>query len=356
MGEAGSSTITESGTEPGSIPELAHGGRLLAARRAFPEAPAPFLDLSTGISPFAYPFAMPPATCFARLPEPEQELSLRDVAASTYAAPGAQHVAIAPGSQMLIALLPRLLDCRRAAVLGPTYAEHAASWRRHRVPVIEPGSVAALFDAVAADTALVLCNPNNPDGARIDAATLAALSERTASAGGWLVVDEAYADLERDMVPAATLLAGNGRVVVLRSFGKSYGLAGIRLGFLLASPPVAAAAAALLGPWPVGGLALAAGRQALSDRAWRRRTAVRVTQASARLDAVLRAAGLTIRGGTGLFRLADTEAAGSLWRRLAQHGILVRRFDDHPSWLRFGLPADEPAWDRLERFFSADRA
>jgi cobalamin biosynthetic protein CobC len=170
------------------------------------------------------------------------------------------------------------------------------------------------------------------------------------------VVDEAYADLERDMVAAATLLAGNGRVVVLRSFGKSYGLAGIRLGFLLASPPVAAAAAALLGPWPVGGLALAAGRQALSDRAWRRRTAVRVTQASARLDAVLRAAGLTIRGGTGLFRLADTEAAGSLWRRLAQHGILVRRFDDHPSWLRFGLPADEPAWDRLERFFSADRA
>lgn len=352
MGEAGSSTMIEAA----SVPAIGHGGRLLAARRAFPGAPAPFLDLSTGISPYAYPFAMPPAASFERLPEPEQEQALRDVAAASYAAPGAQHVAIAPGSQMLIALLPRLLDCRRAVVLGPTYAEHAASWRRNRVPVRELGSVAALFDAVAADTALVLCNPNNPDGARLDAATLSALSARAASAGAWLVIDEAYADLEPDMVPAATLLAGNGRVVVLRSFGKGYGLAGIRLGFLLASPPVAAAAAALLGPWPVGGLALAAGRQALSDGAWRRRAAARAAASSARLDSALRAAGLTMLGGTSLFRLVGTAEAGSLWRGLAQSGILVRRFDDHPGWLRFGLPADEPAWDRLERFLSPGRA
>ncbi len=332
--------------EPVAVP---HGGRLLAARRAFPEAPSPFLDLSTGISPFAYPFTMPPPDRLARLPEPEQEWALRVLAARSYAAPGPAHVAIAPGSQMLIALLPLVLGCRRAVVLGPTYAEHAACWRRHGAEPVQVGSVAALHDAAAADTALVLCNPNNPDGARIDGATLAALSARAAACGGWLVIDEAYADLEPELAPAAPLLARDRRTVVLRSFGKGYGLAGIRLGFLLAAVEVVDAMAALLGPWPVGGLALAVGEQALADHAWRERTGRIAAAASARLEQTLQAGGLTVVGGTSLFRLAETEDAASLWRALARAGLLVRRFEAQPRWLRFGLPGDAAAWERLGR-------
>ncbi|MCQ8278755.1 threonine-phosphate decarboxylase CobD [Acetobacteraceae bacterium KSS8] len=332
---------------PSTSEETAHGGRLIAARQAFPMAPEPWIDLSTGISPYAYPVEALPDAVFRRLPEPEQENALRAVAAEAYGAPDADHVCLAPGSQMLISLLPLLLPCRRSLVLDPGYAGHEAAWRRSGASVHRAGTAEALSDMAAENTVLALCNPNNPDGRRLDPAALRALVERCERLGAWLVIDEAYADLEPDVPRAAELLARFERLVILRSFGKSYGLAGMRFGVLLGRPGIVRAMADLMGPWPVSGPALAIATRALADQDWRRNAAGRAAHASSRLDRLLHEAGWTAVGGTALFRLAASPDAADRWRGLAAQGLLARRFEDRADRLRFGLPPDEPAWRRL---------
>ena len=165
------------------------------------------------------------------------------------------------------------------------------------------------------------------------------------------MVDEAFADLE----PAGSSLAPflpHPAIVILRSFGKTYGLAGVRLGFALASPSRATEIRTALGPWAVSGPALAIGTQALADAEWLQATSRRLHEDAARLDSVLLAAGLRPLGGTTLFRLAETQAAPGIFHRLGQAGILVRRFQDHPHWLRFGLPGNETEWSRLREALS----
>ncbi len=313
----------------------------------FPHAPAPFLDLSTGINPHSYPLRPVSQAACARLPEPEDEAALRQLAAARFGASDQDGVVLAPGSQMLISLLPIALPCRRAVVLSPTYGEHAAAWAASGAAVTEVADARALFAEAAPGTALVLCNPNNPDGSRLTLAALAALAARCAAEGCVLVVDEAFADLEPDVPDAAALLPSPG-LVVLRSFGKCHGLAGLRLGFMLSDPGSAARMRSLLGPWAVGGPAIEAGLQALADTGWRAGAAARLAGEAARLDRLLRRAGLVVVGGTRLFRLAEGRDAGLLFARLGEAGILVRRFEARPAWLRFGLPPDEAAWMRLE--------
>jgi cobalamin biosynthetic protein CobC len=323
-----------------------HGGRLAAARRLFPAAPSPFIDLSTGINPHPYPLAPFSVAALTRLPEPESEEALRHLAASAYGAPSPDHVVAAPGSQILISLLPTLLACQHVAILSPTYGEHAAAWRLAGATVVTVPSVAVLMDQAAAGVALVLCNPNNPDGRRIDADTLAMLAARCAGQGGTLVVDEAFADLEPDVPLAGSLLPSAG-LVVLRSFGKCHGLAGLRLGFMLADIGMAGRMRSLLGPWAVSGPAIEAGLQALSDESWRDRMSHALDHASQRLDRLLTEAGLVPVGGTRLFRLAETPDASAIFESLGRAGLLVRRFDDQPHRLRFGMPPDEEACSRL---------
>jgi cobalamin biosynthesis protein CobC len=134
----------------------------------------------------------------------------------------------------------------------------------------------------------------------------------------------------------------------LRSFGKFFGLAGLRLGFALLEPKLAARLAATLGPWAVAGPALAIGAKALADTAWIARTRRRLAKSSRRLDGILDDRGLKFVGGTTLFRLVRTPAAKALFHHLGRAGILVRIFPDNPHWLRFGLPANEAAWRRLQ--------
>ncbi|MFZ6761976.1 threonine-phosphate decarboxylase CobD [Pseudoroseomonas sp. WGS1072] len=322
---------------------LEHGGRLDAARRRFPGAPEPFLDLSTGINPVPWPLPPLPPTAFTRLPEPEAEAALRAVAAAAYGAADPAMVAAAPGTQLLIQLLPRLFPQPRLRVLGPTYAEHAACWRAAGTVVEEVEEAAALAGGGAA----LLCNPNNPDGRRLPRDALRALADRMAERGGLLVVDEAFADLEPGEAEPAAALLPHPALILLRSFGKSYGLAGLRLGFALAAPERAMAIRAALGPWAVSGPALAIGRAALPDAAWRLAAAARLAGDAARLDGLLEDAGLRVVGGTRLFRLARGEA-GAWHARLGRAGILTRAFAARPDWLRFGLPGDEAGWARLE--------
>jgi len=319
---------------------LLHGGNLSAARVMFPDAPEPFVDLSTGINPFPWAASQLAPEMLARLPEPAEIGRLAAIAATAYGAPSPDCVVAAPGTQILLAPVAALVARGNAAVLGPTYGEfiRAAALAGHEVvEVSDPGELAS------ADLAVVV-NPNNPDGRLIGRRDLVELA--AARRGGLLVVDEAFMDAE----PEGESLCGEvmrGGVVVLRSFGKFFGLAGIRLGFAVAAPAIAGRLAAMLGPWAVSGPAIAIGQEALADIGWITSTRQLLVRETHRLDDVLTRAGLEIVGGSSLFRLARIPAAGALFHDLGRAGILVRRFDERPDWLRFGLPGNDEAWHRL---------
>lgn len=319
---------------------LPHGGDLDTARRLYPHAPLPWLDLSTGINSWPYPVGPIPREAWRRLPDASSLRALREAAAGCYGAPDPACVAAAPGTQALIQLLPRLRPPGRVLVQSPTYGEHARCW------ALAGHQVAAVPDLgpKTAD-ACVLVNPNNPDGRRHPPELLLDWAARLSRRGGWLVVDEAFADV----VPETSVAghAGAPGLVVLRSFGKFYGLAGVRLGFLLAAPALAARVADWLGPWAIPGPAIAVGCRALADRAWADAMRARLAGMARALDRLLTGAGLEVIGGTDLFRLARHPDAQALAGSLAQAGIWVRRFPDRPDLLRFGLPGRGMA--RLER-------
>ena len=332
----------------GADEPLGHGGDLGAARKMFPGAPEPFVDLSTGINPIPYPVPALSADLFARLPDFTALENLVTVAVTTYGAPSARHIVAASGTQLLLPVILGLVPPGRAVVLAPTYVEHARAAALVGHSVMEVRDLSAFGDAGLSDAALaILTNPNNPDGRLFAKDELMAVAKKLRSRGGLLVVDEAFMDVG----PADASLAGEvafGNIVVLRSFGKFFGLAGLRLGFALATPVLAERIASLLGPWAVSGPALAVGTQALADRAWIEATRIRLAEAANRLDAILIGSGLDVVGGTTLFRLAQSRAAKDLFHHLGRAGIFARRFPDHPAWLRIGLPAAEPDWQRLQ--------
>lgn len=337
-----------------SVSLPAHGGQVRAVMAHFPAAPKPYYDLSTGISPYTYPVSLPEPAVLARLPEEDDEADLQAAAAFAYGLSSPAMVVAGAGSQSLIALLPRLLACllpslrpvRRVCLLGPTYSGHAQSWHLQGVPVDLVMDPAALDHAAChPGTVCVVCNPNNPDGRLLSAEWLHCLADRCAENENFLIVDEAFMDFEEKSV--AHLLPHRA-LFVLRSFGKSYGLPGVRLGFLLASPERAAQARALLGSWPVGSLGLAAGRQALRDVTWLHTARAQARAAHSRLTGLLEWAGLPHIGQVSLFTLVLYPDAPALWTHFCQYGIVTRIFADQPGRLRMGLPASEAAWLRLE--------
>ena len=252
----------------------------------------------------------------------------------------AENVIAGPGSQALIQALARILPHGAVGALAPTYGGFASAFAAAGVHVVE---AKRLKDMEGLDVAIVV-NPNNPDGRIMSRAVLLDLHERLARHAGVLIVDEAFADFdsEESLAPALPLNA-----VVLRSFGKAYGLAGLRLGFAVASPDIVSSLRAALGPWPVSGPAIAIGARALADSGWLEAMRARLGGDAARLDALLHGAGWRITGGTRLFRLAVHAEASAAFVRLLAAGILTRPFADASDRLRFGIPGDENAWERL---------
>jgi cobalamin biosynthetic protein CobC len=313
---------------------LGHGGRLGAARTAWPDAPTPWLDLSTGINPCPYPVpALAPET-WSRLPDPESVRALETATAAAFGVDDPARVVAAAGSEALIRLLPRLLSARRIVISTRTYGGHADAWRAAGAEVVDPGDPAADLR--------VLVNPNNPTGRVLSPDQVLDLTE------GPLLVDEAFMDL--DPAYSVTPLAGapgHERLIVLRSFGKFHGLAGARLGFLVAEPDLAARVRRALGDWPVSGPAIAAGLAAYPDTAWARQTRQRLIESTVQIDSLLRRAGFEIAGGTLLFRLTRAADAPRRFEALAQAGILTRPFPWDETLIRFGLPGPDQDWLRL---------
>jgi cobalamin biosynthesis protein CobC len=317
-----------------------HGGALEVARRLAPGAPEPWIDLSTGINPHPYPLPALGPDVWSRLPGREALAELEAAAADRYRA-AAGNVVAGPGSQALVQALARIIPRDAVAALGLTYGGLKSAFAAAGAQVDEAKRIEDMGDL---DVAIVV-NPNNPDGRIIPRAELLELERRLAPRGGVLIVDEAFADFDGEGESLVPVLPTGA--VVLRSFGKSFGLAGMRLGFAIASPDVVRSLRAALGEWPVSGPAIAIGTKALADLAWTEAMSDRLGQEAARLDQLIEGAGWRLLGGTRLFRLAASADARTAFERLMAAGILARPFAGAPDRLRFGIPGDESAWRRL---------
>lgn len=319
-----------------------HGGGLDAAVARFGGSRADWLDLSTGINPT--PAGLPALghevwTC---LPDAGLQTKCIEAARRAYGAPETAGIVAAPGSQALISLLPFLLPQGEVAILEPTYGEHRAGFEAagHRVTGIE--TIAGLPDGAQIT---VVVNPNNPDGRRTGREALVALLGEMQRRGGLLVVDEAFADA----MPGLSIadMAGEPGLLVHRSLGKFYGLAGVRLGFALTTPGLAETLRRRLGPWAVSGPALAIGTAVLSSAGTREAVARDLEKQAQRRDQVLANAGLRLLGETPLFATVETQKAGDLFGALCRRHILTRPFSYRLDWLRFGNPRDEAEAVRL---------
>jgi len=326
-----------------------HGGDLASIRAAFPDAPLPWIDLSTGINPWPYPLGQIPRAAWQDLPSAAEMERVRAAAAAHYGVDAAQ-VVLAPGSQAIIQWLPRLRGRSRVAILGPTYDEHARSWAAcgHQV------TFARTLERVGRDIdVVVIGRPNNPDGSIATFSSLEETATRVGRRGGWLIVDEAFADVMD--TPSVAAVVQSEAVISLRSFGKFFGLAGGRLGAALLSGEVRDDLERALGPWPVPGPMLAVAARAFADETWIARTRERLAKAAARLDRLAARARLHLVGGTTLFRLYESARAPQLFDALAAAGVYVRRFAARPTWLRLGLPPTGEAERRLARALTGDQ-
>lgn len=323
---------------------LEHGGRLRKAALQYGIAQEDWLDLSSGLAPWPWPIPPIPLRAWARLPETDD--GLEQAACDYY---GAAQVLPVPGSQAAIQLLPRLRRAGKVGVLSPCYAEHAEAWRRAGYIVREVLEQEVDFFLDSLDV-LVVVNPNNPTGLSLTPQRLLDWHARLAERGGWLVVDEAF----MDNTPHLSLASQANQVglIVLRSFGKFFGLAGVRLGFVLAERKLLKLLAEQVGPWAVSGPARELGQVCLRDSAGHTYQRQRCEDASQRLFRLLEQYGLRPQGGCALFQWLITDHAEQLHEFMAQRGILLRLFV-HDSSLRFGLPGTDADWLRLEQALTA---
>jgi len=322
---------------------LEHGGKLRHAAQHYGIPLQQWMDLSTGLNPQSWPIAEVPVSAWARLPEDDD--GLRETARQYYSAADCLPVA---GSQAVIQILPQLYAQYkkqvRVGMLSPAYAEHAYAWQRAGFEVISLLADEIEMRLNQLDVVLIV-NPNNPTGQTFELAQLLRWRQQLVARGGSLIVDEAF----MDPTPEKSLVTYTDQkgLIVLRSLGKFFGLAGARVGFVFAESDLLYRLADILGPWPISGPSRIIASAALQDRDWHACTRKGLQQQSQRLARLLIDNGLPASGGTALFQWVETAHAESIHQQLARQAILTRFFTQ-PSSLRFGLPADEQQWQRLE--------
>ncbi len=305
--------------------ERDHGGGLDAAIAKYGGSRGGWLDLSTGINPVPYPMPALPSDAWTALPDKAAFKKLYALARRFWQVPEGAGIIGATGASAIIAALPHVMPKGTVCIPGPTYNEHGAAFRAAGWGLgQDPGDV------------VVAVHPNNPDGRLWSATELNVQCT---------VIDESFCDV----APDASLirLANRPGTVVLKSFGKFWGLAGLRLGFAIGDPDLISNLTDLLGPWQISGPALHIGAEALADPQWADETRARLTTDTARLDQLLTSKGAELIGGTTLFRLYQVQNAAAAQDQLAKHHVWSRTFPYAPDWLRLGLPAPD-RWGQLE--------
>lgn len=302
-----------------------HGGKLDAAVKRYGGKRQDWLDLSTGINPMPYPMPRLPSDAWTALPDQAAFERLYGFARNFWEIPKDAAILGASGASAIIAALPRIKTPANVCIPGPTYNEHGAAF-------------SAAGWSLGSDTsnALVAVHPNNPDGyiwkeSELDAPLV--------------IIDESFCDVVPDK--SFIHLANRPGTVILKSFGKFWGMAGLRLGFAIGDPKIIEELSHLLGPWQISGPALSIGAEALSDPQWAEETRARLTTDSARLDGLLLGKGADLLGGTMLFRLYQVKNAAAAQERLAKKHVWSRTFPYATDWLRLGLPA-HGRWAQLE--------
>lgn len=323
-----------------------HGGDLAHAKSLVVDPVDPeaaWVDLSTGINPVGYDVGTMPTSVWNRLPDGALGGDLLAAARDYYQVPAGLGIVAASGSQALLQILPRILGAEKVQIVGPTYGGHRTSWAQHGSAVI---ALDRLSEADPAGVVIVV-HPNNPDGALADLSGVVELARAMKEVGGMLIVDEAFCDClpQCSVVPHSEGLP----IIVLKSLGKFFGLAGLRLGFAIGAPEMIGKISAQLGDWPVSGPALYGGAKALTDRGWQVAMREELVVKRARLDAVLGLVAGRLIGAASLFALLETGRAEALFDHLLRHHIYVRAFEYDPTWLRIGLPKDDAEFARLEQ-------
>ena len=304
-----------------------HGGGITDAIASYGGASGDWLDLSTGINPNPYPLPTIPALSWCRLPDQAEFEALEQAAREFWRIPDSWSVLAVPGASSAIAQIPGLVPAGRVFVPQPTYNEHLTAFERF-------GWQSCQTDP----DATVIVNPNNPDGRTHVPGTIA--PQRLT------VIDESFADVDPEISWVGQVSATN--TIVLKSFGKFWGLAGLRLGFALGDPELIEKLCNALGPWQVSGPALQIGAAALNDIGWAENTRKELSTSAERLDTLVKVAGFKVVGGTSLFRLYEVQSAEAVFKYFAQKRILTRIFPYSNTWVRLGLPGSEKEWARLE--------
>ncbi|PRY21155.1 L-threonine O-3-phosphate decarboxylase [Aliiruegeria haliotis] len=320
--------MARQGRDSGQPTVRDHGGGVDAAAARWGGNREDWLDLSTGINPVPFPIPAVSAEAWTDLPDRGARERLIAAARQFWQVPETLSILPVPGASAAISRIPALFPDRQVQIPTPTYNEHAAGFRAHGWEVVEGDAPAA-----------VRVHPNNPDG-RL-------WSVEDVPEAGPLVVDESFCDLCPDESLLGQL-ADRPNTLILKSFGKFWGLAGLRLGFVIGAPGLLSALEEMIGPWAVSGPALRIGESALGDIAWASATRRRVADDTMRLDALLATAGARLEGGTTLFRLYAVDDANALQNRLARARIWSRTFPYSRQWIRLGLPGTAEGWARLE--------
>lgn len=318
-----------------------HGGRLEQAKAYFGNGDAPWLDLSTGINPHAWPGVSDLSIDWHTLPDVEA-LEALEATAARYFGVDPAHICAMPGTEVGLRMLG---DC----LPGPA-AHIVPSYRTHGEMVLNSRPIAITDVAASAGSTIILANPNNPDGRVIAAQEMTEILQRISVTSGWLVVDEAFADATPD-ISLASQINDNQPLILFRSFGKFFGLAGVRLGFVLGPRSLIARFRAKLGSWPLSSAAIAIGSKAYRDEGWIAGMRARLPIEAKSLNDMLLRHGFKVIGACPLFHLIEVQDATALFEQLARHAILTRPFDQDPTWLRIGLPNSEDALARLDAAF-----
>ncbi len=321
-----------------NILEPLHGGDLKLAVEEFGVKDEGWIDLSTGVNRNHYPNIDVSTTAATNLPSSNDNENLLESARKFYKVSVFSQIIAAPGTQLILQNIPPIFPNRKVAIFSPTYEEHRYTWEKAGNKVVPVSSLGALTEGAIG----VVVNPNNPDGQTHQVGDLLAISEQLEL----LIIDEAFCDNVPELSAIPHL--ANGKILVLRSLGKFFGLAGLRLGFAIGPTQVTQMLIERLGPWAVSGPAIEVGNRALSDNIWISKMKEKLIEKNTRLNRILKKQNLSIIGGTELFTLVKTAQAPDIYKILGDKGILVRRFEEQKNWLRIGLPGIEIEWDRFE--------